>query len=237
MDTAYVYLFDGLKPAVLYGSLNNINLTTINKTPFFNGSLPINRSSYILRVVSKKHENLLVKENINGLSIHIKAAPQLLQKQIDGIFSTDGILTNVPNSSKIFYIYYYRNQFICADTNLNLLYRGKTIDTVSQAKIKVGKIISENQYTLSSPPKYVNEHACANKHWLFIHSVLKADNESNEVIEKASIIDVYSVNDGQYQFSFYLRDFKGNKMRDFKVFGNTLVALFGHYLYTYQLHF
>ena len=52
-----------------------------------------------------------------------------------------------------------------------------------------------------------------------------------------SMIDVYAVADGKYQFSFYLPDFRGFKVRDFKVYGQSLYALYDHYLYKYQLNF
>jgi len=235
VDSPNIYLMDGIKPAVYQVDLSNLKLVRQINTTFFTAGIPVSKNSFVFRSVDSTNENILLKTTID--SPFIKTGVGLLQKQVDGIFCTDGILEKVPESSKLIYTYYYRNQFICMDTNLNLLYRGKTIDTISRAHISVTSISSSNQMTLSSPPLFVNKQISANKNWLFVHSALKADNETQAVLDAVSIIDVYSLKDGKYYLSFYLPDFRGKKIRDFKVFGNTLVALYDHYIYTYEINF
>jgi hypothetical protein len=122
-------------------------------------------------------------------------------------------------SNSLVYLYYYRNEFICADTNLNLKYRGKTIDTNTVAKIKIAKLNSRNQLTLAEPPLLVNKSACVWKNYLFVQSHLIADNENKEIFRHASVMDVYSQ----------------NKVKSFKVADNHLVAIFGRYYLSYQL--
>ena len=51
----------------------------------------------------------------------------------------------------------------------------------------------------------------------------------------ASIIDVYRVKDGRYQFSFYLPNVAGKKVNDFKVCGNKLITIYDQYLTVYEL--
>jgi len=235
VDSTDIFLMDGLKAKVSTGSVSNYALIKNTSTPFFTACIPMSRNTYLFRSVNKKKQNILVKQRIDNKSIVIK--DRILEKQVDGFFCTDGIFINVPYFNRVFYIYYYRNQFIATDTNLNVLYTGKTIDTISHAKIKLGKIKSENQITMTAPPVYVNKKACANENYLFINSALKADNETDSMHNSAVPIDVYAVKDGKYQFSFYLPDFNGIKMTDFKVYGKTLVVLFGHYVYTFQLNF
>ena len=234
-DSANLYFADGISGIVRYGILTELLLNKKINSPYFSAYIPISNNSFILRCTTKERENVLVKSVIrpNTLSEH----PELLQKQIDGLFCTDGALIKVPNSKWIFYIYYYRNQFICADTNLNLKYRGKTIDTNAHAKIKVSEIKSMKQIELSSPPEYVNLRATANRRYLFIQSALRADNELEQVHKYNAAIDVYAIKDGKYQFSFYLPNFLGQKLSDFKVYDNHLFALYGSYLYKYKLNF
>ena len=43
--------------------------------------------------------------------------------------------------------------------------------------------------------------------------------------------------DGKYEFSFYLPDYQGRKMKSFRVFDHMLVALYDNYLYGFRLNF
>ena len=231
-DVSSLYLFDGNKPAIMVGDAKTGRILQKLRSPYFTNALHISANSFLLKTSAKKKNNLLIKFSNGKLG-----RSYLLEEQGDGIFSTDGILLKVPNSSKIFYVYFYRNQFLCLDTNTTLLYKGKTIDTVSHANIKVVTIKSLHQITMASPPVYVNEQCAANENYLFIHSALQADNETNEVTNSSSAIDVYRVADGKYVSSFYISDFAGEKMRDFRVSGKILIAMFDNYIYKYQLEF
>jgi len=117
------------------------------------------------------------------------------------------------------------------------LYRAKTIDTVSHANFKVRYIRSENQWTISSPPKYVNKQISANQKFLFVWSALRADNESAEHFEHVSAIDVYDLKNGKYQFSLELPDLGGNKLRSFCVDHQSVICLYGYYVYQYKINF
>ncbi|WP_146186455.1 hypothetical protein [Pedobacter sp. HMWF019] len=234
IDSGRVFLLEGMKSQVWVGSLEDLKVMDKVNTPGFIAALTLDNGSLILKSTKNGEGVLLKQDHTSG---QLKIGKDLLQKQVDGFFCTDGNLVKVPNSNKIFYTYYYRNQFICADTNLNLLYRGKTIDTVAHAKIKVARIKSSNQITLSAPPVYVNKQSTANEKYLFIHSALKADNETADMHEQGAAIDVYNVSDGKYKLSFYLSDFNGKKLTDFRVYGQSLYALYDHYLYKYQLNF
>jgi len=233
-DQNNIFLFEGIKSEVWSGAKATLKLSKLVKTPNFAKGIPLSSTTFLFRCIDNYRQNVLVKLQTSG---KIKTVTGLLKKQIDGLFCTDGQLIKVPNSNKVFYTYYYRNQFVCADTNLNLIYRGKTIDTNSYAKIKIAKISSKNQLTLAAPPVYVNKHSCANDKYLFIHSGLKSDNETDRMHNDAAAIDVYNVSDGKYRWSFYLPDFDGKKLTDFRVYGQSLYAIYDHYLYKYQLNF
>ena len=235
VDSTNVYLSDGMARVVYQGPINQLRLTHKTETWGFTAATPLSVSTYLFKSINIKRENTLSKQV--GDRQFTKAFPNLLQKQGEGLFSSDGTLLKVPGTNKIFYVYYYRNQFVCADTNLNLLYRGKTIDTITHAQIKVGAISSDRQLTLSAPPVFVNNQACANKRYLFIHSERRSDNQTQRELQEGSVIDVYTVKDGKYQFSFYLPKFNSKKMTGFNVKDNTLLVMFGSYLYFFQLNF
>ncbi|MNX96112.1 hypothetical protein D3C86_1284140 [compost metagenome] len=68
-------------------------------------------------------------------------------------------------------------------------------------------------------------------------STLCADNEKQEDFNAHTVIDGYSINTGNYVYSFFIPKYKGIKVTDFAVRENMLVALHGRYLVTYQLPF
>jgi len=234
VEDSCAFVLDGNQPALFSGNLFNDNELKGSYPPFFNQAIHIGQQSFVLRAVINNH-NVLIKYRSDSKGF--KLGNTLLKKQVDGIFCTDGNLIKTPDSKRLFYVYYYRNQFLCSDTSLNLLYGGKTIDTNTHAKIKVSYIKSSNQTTLSSPPVYVNKQAAANNRFLFIVSGLRADNEKGSLLDDFSTIDVYSVSNGNYQFSFYLPNFNKKKLTDFRVDEQSLYALYDHYLYKYQLNF
>lgn len=156
----------------------------------------------------------------------------LLEKQLDGLFCTDGMLRFDEETKQIVYIYFYRNEFICADTTLTLHYRGHTIDTTSRARISVGN--HDGHRTLSSPPHIVNRLATTYQGKLFVNSNLIADNEQPAEFSSVDVIDVYTLSTGAYGFSFYLPRLSGDRVTRFALFEDGLYALYPDALVIYK---
>lgn len=235
VDSPYFYLLDGIAPHILSGTLNDmIAAPYMYDSIYFTEPALISHTSLAMRVVTNDTREYLLAKQTNSPP-YIKPAPGLLQKQVDGLFCTDGMLHYDRDLAQLIYVYHYRNQFICMDTSLNLLYRGKTIDTISHAQIKVAEIRSDKSITMAAPPLMVNKRSYVYKNWLFIHSNLLANNEDKELFDKASVIDVYDLGNGSYQFSFYLFDEMEKKLTTFTVFNNMLLAIHDRYLVEYNL--
>lgn len=236
VNPPYFYIMDGAMPILLRGRINEWYATRFMfDSAYYTNIVPINSSSFALRTTSAiTKEYILGKET--AYAPHIKLTAGLLEKQIDGQFCTDGTLHYNKELQMLVYVYFYRNQYIVMDTNLNLAYRGKTIDTVSRAKIKIASINSIKAITIAAPPLVVNKSSRVYRNWLFINSNLMAKNETETKFTKASVIDVYNLKERTYQFSFYLHDNGKQKMRSFWVFDNTLVALYDHFIFAYELN-
>lgn len=237
VDPPHIYMTEGTQGAILYASLEDLVLHRLSEgnRQFYNAS-PVSPASFIMRLYdSARHQNVLAKRTLD--TAFIQPRNPVLEKQVDGVFCTDGTLHYDPETAKLVYVYYYRNQFVCLDTNLNLQYKGHTIDTVTHARIKVASLISEGKNTLASPSGVVNRLSCTDGKWIYVNSKLMANNERKAEFDKVSVIDVYSLKDGSYHFSFYLPGLGNTKMRSFRVFSKTLVALYDHYVYTFRLNF
>jgi hypothetical protein len=234
-DSPFVYLEDGTDGNLFTAKLGRLNEAAIFKTPPYTAAVNVNEYSWVFRCIGNNEENILVKQSLDQKII--VSNTNLHQKQVEGLFSTDGMLLRIPNTSNLVYLYYYRNQFFCADSNLKLLYRGKTIDTVSHASITIAHIESTGVSTFSSPPLVVNKNCSVNEQYLFVNSALSANNESHSVLNDFSIIDVYELKDGRYKFSFYLPNFRDKKASSFKVINNKLITICDHFIMTYNFNF
>ena len=196
--------------------------------------IPISSSSFIMKSIRRGLHRWDLQKKSQNTSFPVET-PKLLEDQVDGIFSTDGMLNANAEGNLLVYVYYYRNQYICCDTNLHVLFKGKTIDTNTIAKIKLATIQSENKTTFAAPPFMVNKLSCISGHWLFVNSTIKSVNELTKNFQSSSTIDVYDLQNGKYKFSFYLPDYHQKKIRNFRVFNNRLFALYDRWLVEYSL--
>lgn len=233
----YFYIADGYTPQVLRGKFGEWHARPfMYDSAYFNTALPIGPKSLAIRTTSGATRELVLGKQ-TGRSPHVTLAPGLLEKQQDGIFCTDGILQYNKELSQLIYLYYYRNQYIVTDTLMRLLYRGKTIDTNSVAKVKTVFTASDKSRKMAVPPPVVNSHSTTRGHRLFVHSVLRAKNESEETFGKASVIDVYDLKERNYAFSFYLYAYDGFRVSDFVWHDNYLIALHHKHLVVYTTRF
>jgi len=235
IDSPNIYIMEGLSPYILQGSLSTFDLkNNIQDTFYFNKGVPISQNSYVLRIFSQKiKSNILAKLNS---SFSLNNVQYKLNKQFDGILCTEGMLHYNKKLGFIVYVYSFQNKFVCLDTNLNLLYAGRTIDTNTQAKIKVANLSAKVQ-TFAAPPLYINKQSCIDSKRIFIYSAIRANNEDVYWFDKNSTIDVYSLRDGRYLYSFSIADFNKKKISSFVANSNRLFVLQGHYLSSFQIHF
>lgn len=230
----YFYLFDGTVPCVFRGKLNDGKaFLQSKKIPGFTKAEVIDSTKLIIRTLSPKRENLLATVNLrNG---QIISSPSLLQKQIDGLFDTDGILQYSQSQKRFVYLYYYRNQYTVTDSSLNLLYRGNTIDTTSRAKIKIEYVKKKKQRKFSAPPFLVNRLSKIHHNLLFVNSTLPGKYDEMKMWKNANIIDVYNITTKSYLMSFYIYKVDGDTIDDFIVTGTHLFAIMGTKIVSYTL--
>lgn len=230
------YFVDGYVPVIFKGKTRGWEANVENTTKaFFSLSASIDSDSFVIRARdSKTNENLLGILNI-GDSSSLKLSRSLLEKQIDGVFDTDGSLLYNKQLEKLIYTYYYRNQYIVADKKLELDHRGRTIDTTTKAQIKVKYISQEKGSKLSTPPLVVNKYTATYGNYLFINSNLMGRFEPRETWNSSSVVDVYDLVENRYVLSFYIPNIGKENLTEFHVQDNQLVCLVGQYIQIYEL--
>ncbi|CAA9202439.1 MauE/DoxX family redox-associated membrane protein [Flavobacterium collinsii] len=230
------YLIDGSVPTIFRGSTSDWKITKeLKGIPYFTLAVPIDSTTIAFRSNNaKKLANVLgvFTSNPTAKTTYNR---DLLQQQIDGIFDTDGTLLYSEELNRMVYQYYYRNEFIVANKNGILDYRGHTIDTIKHAKIKVSYLKNGTQAEMSSPPFVVNAHAAICQKLLFVHSKVKGKYENDKLWQKSFIIDVYDLNKNAYLLSFPIYKTGDNELNSLFVTTTHLYAIIGNDLVVHEL--
>lgn len=202
VDSAQVFAFETATPSVLHSRVarRKFHQEPFKKVSFLNipvflssGSLVVNTYDTALRKA--------VMTKITFGSVGLETADNL-DKQVDGVLCTDGRF--IYERGELVYIYHYRNTVLKLDTNLRVLAIRRTIDTTNISKLKVERVKSDNRYSFTAPPYLVNKNACLHEEWLLVQSRVRADNEPEDANSSFESIDVYSLKDVNYVFSFRL---------------------------------
>ncbi|TRX61182.1 hypothetical protein FNH22_03765 [Fulvivirga sp. M361] len=237
IDSPNFYISDFSSSKHYYGSFSdNIIKPSVQKRMMLVDAVPINKQSLAVRTWKKDSIQELELAKLTSVPLNIERASTLLQKQVDGIFCTDGKLIYNRDLDRLVYVYFYRNEFICMDTTMSLIFRGNTLDTVNRVNLRPAEVKSENQFTTLSRPLTTNPRSYTSGQWLFVQSGLLAKNEDEETFQNNSVIDVYDLTQkGEYTFSFYLPDYNGFKVKQFNVTGNLIAVIYDRYLVTYSI--
>lgn len=236
IDSPFFYILDRTTTTVLQGKVENWQAFENPAFKLFEDlAIPISHGTLILRTLSKAPiSHILAKETVSPPKI--KTATNILESQAGGIFSTDGMLNYDPFRKRLVYVYYYRNQYLSIDTDLNLILKARTIDTNTFAKIEIAEINSDSAFVIAGPPRFVNLKSFVFHKYLFINSRLIADNEEKRIFRNSSVIDVYDYILGNYKFSFYISDYEGKKITDIQIINGNLVCISGKFLLFYKIN-
>ncbi len=197
----FFYLFDGTVPVIYRGRLGSPDASTVSiNEVYFNQLVVLDSLKFGLRT-RKSQDKAFSLGLLNSGKFVLN--PNILEKQIDGIFDSDGSFLQNNNSTGLTYIYTYRNEFITMDSALNVVNRFNTIDTTKIAQIKIASL-SNGNFKMSAPPLKVNRNAAINGNLIFIQSDLMGENESRQNWRKSRVVDIYLTDRKQYLGSFYI---------------------------------
>lgn len=234
IDPNHFYLFNGAKRSILFGD-NGTWLAKENSVfkPYFQEAIAINPGSIVFRYISNKtNSNSLRKESFSTKRIENS---NILEKQVDGLFCTTGILGLNRQLNHLTYMYLYRNQILVIDTNMNVIKKIKTIDPIDSAKFEVSTIKSDHSKVFSSPPLLVNSKCDNWKNYLFIHSKLMGRHEDDVLFRNSTVIDIYDLQKGIYCYSIYLPNQDNKPITQFRVIENYIYTISGRTINRYEV--
>lgn len=227
----HYYFADGTIPVIYRGSTKDWK-----GNPIYNGATKfttyevIDTSSFTIRALHPKTgENFLALIDIHNEKIS-QPYNDILEKQIDGVFDTDGLLSYNTSLKTALYTYYYRNQYLLTKPILDSIVRGRTIDTLKQVDLKFAYLYEGREKKFATQPEKINTYAATAGNYLYIKSKRLGKYDRPEILKQASIIDVYQLDNNSYQFSFYLYHHNGEEIKSFKVYDDVIVGLSKQYL-------
>lgn len=230
------FVSDGTEPIIYKG---NTTKWTANKfmegTVYFSLLQPFENNRFLFRTQRATNGELVLGRMSVSDSTIFELLENALQKQIDGVFDTDGQLIYDQKTEQIIYLYSYRNQYLVYETADDTFKLGKTIDTTNVAKIEV-VTLADGEKKLAAPPQKVNSIASAYNGLLYVKSELMGKNEPRKMWKQTSIIDVYDYNANEYLYSFYSYDHQHNKVKDFAVSDTYFFGLVGNSLVRYRIN-
>lgn len=236
VDSPYFYLTNGVERWLFKGRLDTWSADSIPIfIPYFQQAIPIGKNSAVFVYVSTKTEsNALRKESVTGSRIE---RDSILEKQLDGLFCTAGLLQYSKQMNNLTYTYIYRNQILLLDTNMNVLRKIKTIDPIDTVTFETAKIESSNSTAITSPATMVNSKMARWKKYLFILSKLMGRNEDQVLFTRSSVIDIYDLEQSKYLYSVYLpsQDKNTSPVSDLYVMNNYIYTISSHFINRYAV--
>jgi len=229
------FVSDGTVPIIYKGTTTDWNAKRFMESKIYFSLLqPISDQHFLFRSQrASTGEHVLGKLAVSDTTT-FELYDDALQKQIDGVFDTDGQLVTDVKTQQGIYTYYYRNQYLVYHRQNNLFTQGKTIDTTTLAKIQVTEL-ADGSRKMDAPPQKVNAKTYAYNGLLYIKSELLGKNEPKSMWNQASIIDVYDYNNNEYLYSFYVYDHQKEKIKEFVLNDTYFFGLVGNSLVRYQI--
>tara|TARA_R110002050_G_scaffold171077_3_gene303002 strand:- start:212 stop:1306 length:1095 start_codon:yes stop_codon:yes gene_type:complete len=235
----YFFIMDGTVPCIYRGRIGDWKASLwMEDYAYFSNAIPIDSNKVYISTTDSESQmttlGLIQKLENDTASIFLNS--DLLEKQFDGVFDVDGLMVSSSKSNSQGYVYYYRNEFMLMDSDLNLIKRQRSIDTIKIAQLQVANIENSNVTKFNAPPTIVNKLAIMHEDLILIKSDRLGKYEDEIMLNEASIVDVYNWQNESYEFSFYFYDIGKEKMREFSMNDTFMIGLIDDKVSVYEIN-
>ncbi|MCG2419388.1 hypothetical protein K8089_10165 [Aequorivita sp. F47161] len=229
------FVSDGTVPIILHGSKTDWRANTFYKNLYFTAATPMDSLRLSIRLANARtlKNSIAVIKNADAVENNTISGYEL-PALVDGIFESDGLLLWNEQLQKIVYTYFYSNRYYIIAPSLETVEQ-HTIDTVTTPALEILSSKNLGRDKLKGNATIINQYAATYGDYLYIKSKRLGKNEPKDMLEEASIIDVYNITTDEYMFSFYLYHQGDKKLTTFYVVKNTLYAIMEDRLVKYHL--
>jgi hypothetical protein len=234
VDSPYFYIMNGTRPRIFRGRLDNpIAERVKNDSSFFADAEPISTNSFAVRYHSKKNKSMEIGKESGSFS-GIKYNYDIIEKQADGIFCTQGTLMSNKEGNELVYMYMNRNEYVVLDTNLVIKYKSTTLDTFHTAVVKYSKIDNETMMA-TGIPTVVNPFASASKSLLLVKSNILSKSEDLQTFIDDSILDIFDLKTKKYRGSISIHKIGKGPVTGLRLTPEKLIMQYGENIMIHSL--
>lgn len=238
VDSPAVEIMSANIHALISGKLEDSLSITVLPSKIFTRAVKISPDTYVLRGFDSTVKTIdQIFKKINVKTNHVRLENHISERRNDGGMTTDGELLYDRKTNLLTYIHFYSNKMLCLDTNLNLIYSGKTLGSENASGSNAMALSSTGALTSASPKRVINNASYTVNGLLFNHSRVVSKSEMGNNRNSGNTIDIYDIKTGEYKESFYIPYIKGQTINKFKIFENILIVLYRDYIATYQLSY
>ena len=106
---------------------------------------------------------------------------------------------------------------------------------MSQVPIQFAYLHTTGEKKFAKQPPMIQQGAATYGKYLFSMSNRLGKFEAESMFKDASIVDVYDLQKSTYEFSFYLYNYKNEKVENFQIYNNLLIGITKHFIVIYRL--
>jgi hypothetical protein len=227
VDSPFLYMYSPELSYLIKGNVDSSRVDTLKlDTDLMTRMAQVSPKCLIVRAVDSTQTRQVFKL-VDCETGKVKRELDLIRNQQFGGFDSDGYLKFDKETGMVVYAQMYMNRMYCMDTNLNVKYFGKTIDTTNTNLVNIG-LVKEDGITkvMSTKPRVVvNRLIETGNGKIFVFSGLRADNETFTEFNRNLSVDLYNINTGGYIGSLHLSSSHGGRVQDVEVFENKLIVL------------
>lgn len=227
VDSPNVYIHCKNMGATLSGNLDT-NMLSYHKLPInvFTRSAQLSADKVLIRSFAETGMDQTFKIiNINDNSIFQES--RIFNDSVNAILH-DGFIKWDNATKTILYLEKYSNKLLRLDSNLNVLYEKKTIDTISTGNTELS-ILSGSTSSKLMPANsrvLVNKEVFIGNGKVYVVSALRGDNETARDFNDYDPVDVYNLSTGSYISSFKLPAENRNKLISIAADNSMLYVLY-----------
>lgn len=231
----YYYFYDGTTPVIYRGDLNSPKIKIKSYfEAYFNQLIIIDSLIFAVRTVALEPKHFALGE-INAYDVpRFSLHDDLLPRNVQSLFETDGALIRDAVTADLVYTYSYQNKFEVIDRAMTGKKQFNTIDKTELSRLRV-KTLANGDKRLQSPPPKVNKKSFVFGGVLFIESNAMGKFESKKSWKEASVIDMYATTKQEYLGSFYVYRRGSSKLTDMMITDDQLYVIMGSDLISYRL--
>lgn len=227
----YYYIYDGTVPVVYRGNLQNndvLEQLTLGEM-YFDQLNILSDESFVFRSQSSQYKNFVIGSYKNK---EIKLHHEIIGTESKGYIDNDGLLLFDDQTKKPLYLYYYKNEFLVfkefENKNTYVLIghkQGQKTETVT---------MPDGSQKIKNALQQTVKNASVSNNLLFVNSTHKAAHDGTMQWNKASIIDIYKIDQQYYSGSFLVPNRHGEKVKDMLIADECLYILIGNEIIKYR---